>query len=383
MKNIQVLKPYYRTSEILEYIKECCDTSWTGIGGKMIDFEEAWKAYSGAKTCHMLNSATSGLHLALYQLKEKYKWDDNNEVITTSLTFVSTNHAILYSNLLPVFADVDQYGCLDPDSIISKISSSTKAVLYVGLGGNVGNLNKIKKICKDHNLKLILDAAHMSGTKWIDSGKQVGCDEEGIDVSIFSGQAVKNLPTFDSGWICWNGSDAEEMDKKSRQLCWLGINKDTFSRSTSQGTYKWHYDVPDVGFKYHGNAIAGAFGLVGLKYLEKDNCYRRYLCDIYSSNLKGFVEFVPSSDECLSSRHLIQILVDKRDEVMLALNQLGVFPGVHYRINTLYPMYGNQTASTGLVNSESFSERTISLPLHMHMTVDDVLYVCESLKKVV
>jgi len=380
---IQVFKPYYRTPEILELIKECCDIGWTGIGGKMVDFEKAWIEYSGAKTCHMLNSATSGLQLALLQLKTKYGWVDTDEVITTPLTFVSSNHAILYNKLTPQFADIDEFGCLDPWSVEELINSKTKAILFVGLGGNVGQLKEIMKIAKKHNLKLILDAAHMAGTKWSDTRLQVGC-QEGIDVSIFSGQAVKNLPTADSGWVCWNTDDAIEMDKELRQLAWLGIDKDTFSRSTTSGNYKWHYDVPHLGFKAHSNAIMGCFGIVGLRYLDKDNAYRRNLCDIYSDILTGYVEIVPSSKECISSRHLFQILVDKRDEVMMALNQVDIFPGVHYRENTTYEMYDKKSYHHGdIKKSQKFSDKTITLPLHMHVTEKDARYIAEKVIEIV
>lgn len=379
-KNIQVLKPFYRTQEITKLVAECCDSAWTGIGGKMMDFEEAWKASSGAKTCHMLNSATVGLHLAVLQLKMKYGWSDEAEIITTPLTFVSTNHAILYNDLKPVFADIDQYGCLDPVSIESKITTHTKAILYVGLGGNTGSLREVIALAKKHSLKLILDAAHMAGTKWKDSGMQVGCQDE-VDVVVFSGQAVKNLPTADSGWICWNGSDALEMDAQTRKLSWLGIDKDTFSRTnTSQGSYKWYYDVPYLGYKFHSNAVMGCFGLVGLKYLEQDNAYRRYICDIYTDGLKDVVEIVPTREDCISSRHLFQILVDKRDEVMLALNQCGIYPGVHYRENTLYSMYQFGQGTTP--NVTSFSNRTITLPVHMHLSVEDARYVVQKLKEI-
>ena len=64
------------------------------------EFEEAWKAYTGLPHAHFLNSATSGLHLAVRLLKERYGWQDGDEIISTPLTFVSTNHAILYERLL-------------------------------------------------------------------------------------------------------------------------------------------------------------------------------------------------------------------------------------------------------------------------------------------
>ena len=380
---IQVFKPFYRTQEILDLIKECCISGWTGIGGKMIDFEKAWMEYSGAKTCHMVNSATVGLQLAMMQLKKKYDWNDTNEVITTPMTFVSSNHAILYNNLIPQFADIDEYGCLDPQSVKELINSKTKAILFVGLGGNSGQLKEIMKIAKEYDLKIILDAAHMSGSKWLDTRKQIGC-HEGIDVSIFSGQAVKNLPTCDSGWVCWNTEDAEEMDKELRQLAWLGIDKDTFSRSTTTGNYKWYYDVPHLGLKAHSNAVMGCFGLVGLKYLDKDNAYRRHLCDIYTCILKDYVEIVPTSKDCMSSRHLFQILVDKRNEVMENLYQENIFPGVHYRENTIYDMYNKKAYHHNDVKkAHIFSERTITLPLHMYLTEEDATYVAKKVIEIV
>ena len=379
MKNIQVFKPIYRKQEILNQIGECLDKGWSGMGFKTDLFEEEFKKYTGFKYCYSLNSATAGLDLAVKQLKQKYSWEDTDEIITTPITFVSSNHSILYNHMIPVFSDIDESGCINPKDILKKINPKTKAIMFVGLGGNAGKLKEVIEIAKIHNLKLILDAAHCCGTLWKDTRKQIGT-EEGIDVTIFSFQAVKNLPTADMGAICWNGENAEELDKQSRRLGWLGITKSTFDRTTAQGSYKWHYEVNDLGYKYHNNSIMASIALVSLKYLEQDNAYRRYLCDLYQDLLKDVVEFVPHNPDCISSRHLIQILVDKRDEVMLALNQCDIFPGVHYRTNTLYPMYFMPEGS--LPNAESFSNRTITLPLHMHLTVDDVKYVATKLKEI-
>ena len=382
LKNLQVLKPFFRTEEILSLVREACNISWVGIGGNTVLFEEEWKKYSGAATCHMLNSATSSLHLAFYQLKEKNQWDDSSEVITTPLTFVSSNHAILYNNLKPVFADIDDSGCLDPKDVEKNITYKTKAILFVGLGGNIGQLIEIGNIAKKHNLKIILDAAHMSGTKWKDTLKQVGCSNE-VDVACFSFQAVKQLPTADSGAICWNGEDALEQDAYSRKLSWLGIDKDTYARSTNSGTYKWYYDVPYLGYKFHSNSIMGAFALVALKYLDQDNSYRRHLAEIYTTKLQNNlnIKIVKHNESCVSGRHIFQILVDKRDEIMLALSQCGIFCGVHYRDNTLYDMY-NYAKGT-CPKAEEFSNKTISLPLHLHMTVEDVLFVSDKVNEIV
>jgi dTDP-4-amino-4,6-dideoxygalactose transaminase len=377
MDPIQLFVPTFRIEETLEEIRICLEKGWTGLGFKTVEFEEAWKTYTGLSNAHFLNSATAALHLAVIILKEQGAWKEGAEIITTPMTFVSTNHAILYEKLNPVFADVDESLCLDPASVRERITQNTRAVMYVGVGGNTGNLREIVRICKENNLKLILDASHMAGTRWADSGKHVGNE---ADVTIFSFQAVKNLPTGDSGMICFRDGD---LDQDVRKWSWLGINKDTYARTASQGAYKWHYDVEHTGFKYNGNAIMAAMALVSLKYLEQDNAFRRQVCSWYDMLLKDTpqIQRIPMSPDCIPSRHLYQIAVDQRDEVMLALNQANIYPGVHYRDNTLYRMYSY--AQEACPRSLEASERIISLPLHMRLTYNQVEYICNYLKQIV
>lgn len=373
MDPIQLFVPTFRIEETLEQVRECLEKGWTGLGFKTVEFEESWKQYTGLPYAHFLNSATSGLHLAVRLLKEKYGWQEGDEIITTPLTFVSTNHAILYEKLTPVFADVDEYLCLDPASVLQRISSRTRAVMFVGLGGNIGRLNEIMQLCQKNNLRLILDAAHMSGTRKA-NGVHAGGE---ADISVFSFQAVKNLPTADSGMICCRDA---ELDADARKWAWMGINKDTYARTLSQGTYKWMYDVEFEGFKYNGNSIMAAMGLVALKYLDQDNAYRRQLADWYDEFLKEEprVHRIPMSPECVPSRHLYQVEVEHRDEAMLALNQAKIFPGVHYRDNTAYQMYASGQGSCP--RAHQASERIISLPMHMRLSIEQIKYIAGELK---
>jgi dTDP-4-amino-4,6-dideoxygalactose transaminase len=376
MDPIQLFVPTFRIEECLEEIRICLEKGWTGLGFKTVEFEQAWREYTGLQHAYFLNSATAGLHLAVRLLKEQWDWQEGDEIITTPLTFVSTNHSILYEKLQPVFADIDDYLCLDPSSVAERISPRTRAVMFVGVGGNTGRLMEIVRLCKDRNLKLILDASHMTGTRWV-KGKHVGSE---ADVTIFSFQAVKNLPTADSGMICFAD---ETLDIEARKWGWMGINKDTYARTIAQGTYKWYYDVEHEGFKYHGNSIIAAIGLVSLKYVEQDNAYRRQIAAWYDEILEDEprIQRVKMSAECIPSRHLYQILVDRRDEVMLALNQAKIYPGVHYRDNTEYHMYAYAKGSCP--RSHTASERVISLPLHLRMSFQQVQYVADSLIKVI
>lgn len=368
--NVQLFLPTFAVEECLAEIRECLEKGWTGLGYKTLDFEKAWCDYTGLPHAHFLNSATSGLHLAVNILKETEHWDEGDEIITSPLTFVSTNHVILYERLKPVFADVDQYLCLDPEDVERKIGPRTRAVMFVGMGGNTGQYGRIEKLCRQRGLRLIIDAAHMTGTRLHDQTPNG-------DVAIFSFQAVKTLPTADAGMICFAD---RKLDELSRKKSWMGINKDTYQRTSNQGAYRWLYDVESVGFKYHGNSIMAAIGLVQLRYLDRDTSYRRQVSDWYDAGLgeSNRIGIVPTAPACESSRHLYQIHLENRDEMILALNGCGIYPGVHYRDNREYRMFRQERDTCP--NATRMSQRIMSLPLHMRLTRKDVDAVVERIQ---
>lgn len=369
---IQLFIPKFRVDECLEQVKECLEKGWTGMGFKTIEIEEKWKEYTALPHAHFLSSATAGLHLAFEVFKRKHSWNDGDEVISTSLTFISTNHAIKYAGLEPIFADVDEYLCLDPKSIEEKITDKTKAVIFVGLGGNTGQLEAVAKLCKEKGLLLVLDAAHMAGSRL--NGQHVG---HNADVTVFSYQAVKNMPTADSGMICFMDKSDDDL---ARKLTWLGINKDTYARTAAQGAYKWKYDVEDLGFKYNGNSIMAGLALVSLKYLDQDNAYRRQLAKWYREELIGCetVEIVPIAPSCESSTHLLQIRVKNRDELLANLNENDIYPGVHYTDNSEYKMYENAGRCPEAIKA---SDEIISLPMHMGISKKDIINVVKIIGK--
>lgn len=373
---IQVFTPKFRVEETLDEIRDCLERGWTGAGYKTVELETAWKDYTGHEHAHFLSSATAALHLAVACYKEAEGWKDGDEVISSALTFVSTNHAILYERLTPVFADVDQFGCLCPKKVAEKITPRTRAVIFVGLGGNTGHLPALAALCRERGIKLILDAAHMAGARL--DGAFPGVTH--ADVACYSYQAVKNMPTGDSGMICFQDG---ALDAMARKMAWLGISRDTFSRTSVKGDYKWYYDVEYTGFKYNGNAVMAAIGLVALKYLDEDNERRRQIAAWYDELLAPVqdIEIVPVAPGCESSRHLYQVLVEHRDDVLQALYAEDIFPGVHYRDNTEYRMYAS--AAGTLPNTRRMSEGLISLPMHLHLQRSDVERVARTLASAV
>lgn len=367
---VQLFVPTFRVEETLAEVRQCLEKGWTGLGWKTEEFEKAWCAFTGLPHAHFLNSATSALHLAVELLREQHGWRDGDEVVTTPITFVSTNHAILYAGLRPVFADVDASGNLSPESVSAAITERTRAVMFVGLGGNTANLDAVAQICRERGLRLILDAAHMAGSRH--HGRHVGRE---ADVSCWSFQAVKNLPTGDSGMVCF--ADAE-LDALARKRSWLGISKNTYERTGRAGTYRWDYDVEALGYKYNGNSIMAAVGLVGLRYLDQDNAYRRQLAAWYDEALSGFSTPQVIPHTAGSSRHLCQVRADRRDDLMVYLNANDVFPGVHYKDNRKFRVFVRCAGITP--TASAYSESVLSLPLHLRMGYDDVVRVAELIR---
>ena len=366
MSTIQVLKPKFHIDECLAQIRECLEKGWTGSGFKTVEFEAKWKEYTGHRNACYLNSNTSGLHLAVNILKRRYGWQDGDEIITTPITFVSTNHAILYENLMPRFADVDEYLCLDPVDVEKKINEKTRAVMFVGYGGRVGKLEQIMALCKKHGLRLILDAAHMSGTRV--NGVCPGT-WDGVDVTVYSYQAVKNLPTGDSGMICFADG---ELDAECRKVSWMGINKDTYARTSREGSYKWNYGVDYVGYKYNGNAIMAAIALAQLPYLDEENARRREIAAMYDKAFAGNPNIqiigAPHAEEC--SYHIYEIAVPDREALLSELAKHDIYGGVHYRDNTEFSMY---TYARGTCpKAHEITQHIMTLPLHMYLTDEDV-----------
>jgi dTDP-4-amino-4,6-dideoxygalactose transaminase len=369
-RNIQLFAPSFDIERCLEEVRQCLEKGWTGIGFKTVEFEKRFCAYIDEPFGHFVNSNTNGIHLLLEMLKATRVWSDGDEVVSTAMTFVSTNHSILHADLKAVFADVDASLCVTADSIRKVLTPRTRAVIFVSIGGNSGELEAIAELCRERGLVLILDAAHACGSRL--NGRHLSSY---ADYTVFSFQAVKNLPTGDSGLVTVRSA---EEDALIRQLSWCGINKDTYSRS--KDGYKWLYSVDHVGFKYHGNALMAGIALVSLDGIDAGNARRREIAQRYRDGLDGFagLRFIAHANEGESSRHLAQFHCADRDRLINELDGVGIGTGVHYRANSRYPMYADQASP----NAETFDQEIISLPLHLRLSDEDVDYVIAQIRSI-
>ena len=165
---INLFKPVI-SEEAIKSVSDVLRSGWIGLGPKTKQFEDDFSTYVGTKYSVGLNSATSALHLAM-KLINLQKGD---EVITTALTFVSTNHAILYEGGTPVFADIQPETLnIDPEDIKRKITKRTKAIICVHFAGYPCDIEEIHDIARTYNLFVIEDCAHACGAEY--KGKKIG-----------------------------------------------------------------------------------------------------------------------------------------------------------------------------------------------------------------
>lgn len=367
---IPVFRPYHDEAEI-EAVAEVIRSGWWGQGPKTAEFERRFAEFVQAPLAVAVNSATAALHLAL-----KVAGVEGGEVITPALTFVSTNHAILYNNATPVFADIEPDTLnIDPEDIARKITSRTRAIMVVHYGGHPADLDRIHALAAAHNLIVVEDAAHAAGASY--KGRPIGSLSP---LTCFSFHAVKNLATGDGGMITLAD---EQWAERLRRLRWVGINKDTWVRSEGRAPsqYSWQYDVEELGFKCHSNDIMSAIALVQLQRLPQTNARRRAICALYDEGLGDlpWLQLPVQREGVVSARHNYVVRLDDRDGLADWLRQHHIATSVHYIPNHFYAMY--RPYATPLPVTEREWQRLLTLPLYPALTDDEVAYIIQTIRR--
>ncbi len=371
---IPLFKPPLGNEE-LEALKATFESGWVGLGPNTYKFENEFKEYIGCEYALGVNSATAALQLCL-----EYFEIGGREVISPSMTFVSTNHAILYNGGTPVFADIDKETlCLDPDDVIKKITDKTKGIITVHYAGHPSNMEALKKIAKDHGLFLLEDAAHSMGASY--KSQKVG---NLGDAACFSFQALKNLTTGEGGMITTNNRIMYDRLKKLR---WMGIDKDTFTRD-KEGSYSWMYDVEELGYKNHMNDIQATIGSVQLKKLDNNLNKKRYdIAQYYNNRLSklDWIKTPPQYGDVERVFCLYVIQLEKRNELSDYLSNLGISTGVHYLPNHHHSFYkdlikSGQIKLPNVPVTDIVWEKILDLPLFPDLTLDELDYICTAIE---
>ncbi len=295
-------------------------------------------------------------------------------MLSTPLTFLAPNAVILHEQHIPVFADIDEDTlCIDADDCLNKREHySAKAGIWVHYAGSVSpDFYQVLDGFKQNGIALIEDCAHAAGARYRD-GSPVGSLQDTI--ACFSYGSVKNLPTSDSGMLC---TSSEALVKRARQLAYFGLNRDAYKRLVATAYCNWNYEVPELGWKYNGNDLAAAIASVQLRYLERDNQYRRQIYEWYRAQLGDCPHVQFHHHEAGSSHHLICVRVPNRDEVMEALQARKIIFGTHQTIDASPSVFSRFYRKGDCPVFERVSREFLCLPNHLNLTKEDVDLVCE------
>ena len=301
-------------------------SDWNFLGGENVrlfaaEFAEKFKV----KYAIPINSATSGLSVAL----AASGIGPRDEVIVPALSFTATGTSVLMFNSIPVFVDVDpKTFCIDPVIVKKKITPRTKAILPVHLLGNSCDMDALKKIANQYQLKIIEDCAQSPGVLY--KGKYVGSIG---DAGVFSFQQSKNIMTGEGGMII---TDNPEIARRARLIMNHGeaVMEDHHSIEELANTFGFNFRMPE---------LSAALGRAQLKKLDLVNQKRNENFQFLVDHLGGINGFTPPyiPKEVTYVCHIAGFLYDfqkiglSRDLFLAALRAEGIPTGSGY-VRLLY-----------------------------------------------
>ena len=342
-------------------------TTWINTGKKEKEFRNKVCDMFGAKHAVACNSGTAGLKAALTSLGI----GPGDEVVTTPYSFIATNTAILEVGGIPVFADI-QYDTLniDPKSIREKITPKTKAINCVHFGGLPIDLDEIRAIGKEFDLPIIEDSAHAMGSKY--KGDYIG---KNSDIAMFSFQVVKIVTCGDGAIVCTNN---EETYKKLKKTIWYGVDRETKKADPLDPLPE---DITELGFKMNMNDITATIGCVAMDHLQEQLVKRKEIANINKKELSGLnkLTLLNYSDDVEPNFQLFPVHIKDREEFAHYMFDRGIQVNVNNRRNDKYTIFGGIREE--LTNTKRCDEDVILLPIHTHLSDDDMTKIITVIKE--
>ena len=296
-------------------VVDVLNSEFLTTGPKINEFEKSFARFVGAKYAIAVSNGTAALHQACLAAGLK----NGDELITSPMTFAASANCALYCRAKPVFVDIKENGLIDENLIEEKITSRTKIIIPVHLGGLPCDLKRIKTIAKKHKLIVIEDACHALGSKY--KNTKIG-DCKYSDMAIFSFHPVKHITTGEGGMITTNSKILYE---KLLLLRSHGITKDP-TKFVNKCDDPWYCEMQDLGFNYRITDFQCALGISQLKKVKEFIKRRIEIAKTYD---KEFINFswkaVDKGTYSLSGYKMRTRRQNHRGEVSLAFTI--EFPG--------------------------------------------------------
>ena len=316
-------------SELKEAVNRVVSGGWYLLHTEVEAFEREFADYLGVKHCVGCGNGLDALTLVLMAWKEQLGWQDGDEVIVPSNTFIATVLAVSRAGLKPVFCEPNlEDALIDVNRIEALITEHTRCIIPVHLYGQTCDMERIMQIAKAHGLKVLEDACQAHGA-------------EGVAHEELA-QLVRSLANYGQS-------------VKYTHIC-KGVN----SRL---------------------DEVQAAVLRVKLRRLDKDNARRREIASYYHENLKGIVS-VPRIPAHPSRHvfHVYAIRTEHRDELQKSLREKGIQTLIHYPIPPHRQQAYREFQHLHLPIAEEWGRTELSLPMSPVMTDEEVEAVCNGFK---
>ena len=338
--------------------------SGTLTGGAAIaDFEHALAARCKVDHAVAVANGSVALDLAVLALGV----GPGDEVITTPLTFVATANAVLRAGAKPVFADIGDDRCLEPESVARAVTPRTRAVITVDYSGLPSDIAALRAALP-RPLPIIADSAHSLGAS--QNGRPVGSL---ADITTLSFHPVKQITTGEGGACLTSDADVADRIRKLR-------NHGMTSTADERTGALWKYDVTMLGDNHRITALQAALGTSQLRRLNDVVAERSEIADRYDALLGDIpgIGLPPRPGGRQSAWHLYAIEIEpdefgcERDSVIDALRAEGIEATLHYPAVHLLSLYRERGGVPGTApRAERLCDRLVTLPLYPAMTSSD------------
>jgi UDP-4-amino-4,6-dideoxy-N-acetyl-beta-L-altrosamine transaminase len=370
------------TDEDINEVIKVLKSDYLTQGPNVVEFEEKFAKYVGAKYAVSVTNGTDALHLCNIALRTR----KGQKVITSPITFVASANSVLYCGGEVDFVDIDEKTyTLDLDKLEEKLKNSLKGtysgIIPVDLAGYPVDVERLRSIADKYNLWITEDSCHAPGAYFIDSkgNKQLTGNGNYSDLQIFSFHPVKHIATGEGGMVTTNN---KELYNKLKLISSHGITKNQELLTENHGG--WYYEMQELGYNYRLPNINCALGISQLKRAKQGLEKRNKIAEKYNKAFAEISEITTPfvAENIYHAYHLYVIKTEKRKELYNYLRKNNIFTQVHYIPVHLQPYYKNLGWKKGdFPISEEYYEKALSLPMFPTLTDKEQDFVIDCIKE--
>jgi dTDP-4-amino-4,6-dideoxygalactose transaminase len=381
--------------KVIDEVTNALQSGWITTGPRTKLFEKKIAEYSNVSNVLAVNSWTAGAELLLYW----YGIKEGDEVIVPVYTYCATANIVRHRGAKVIMVDVTSDFGIDISKIERHITSRTKAVIPVDVGGLPIDYAALNQLLQNQNVKelfvpesenqqklgrilVLSDAAHSFGAVY--HNEKVGAQ---ADFTVFSFHAVKNLTTAEGGAICINlppPFNNKEVYDRLNTLSLHGQDKDALAKSQKGN---WEYDVIDAGFKCNMTDILASIGLVEFDRYETETLpKRKTIFEKYTAAFEKYdwaITPVYADESRETSYHLYLLRIkgvtlEERNSIIQEIFNLDVSVNVHYKPLPLLSYYKSlEYDIDDYPMAKKIWETEISLPVFYQITEEQINRVIE------